>query len=320
MSIEYVDRIEQLNDERPCDIHLAVVSSEIKQTSAGSPYLAVDLTDGIQTLRSHIWDWHKPKIPTNTVVLTRCRTSEYNGKAQLQVITIVTDPDIAMTRFMPQCPVNIDEQLEKVYRLVEEIQNPQLKALAQQLFFSSDWNALWRVVPAALRNHHNYVAGTLYHSVCVVEAALGIASNLHYVNKDLIIAGGLLHDIGKLLTYYWKGITIEMTMEGKLFDHIVLGVKVLEDQITDRNRKIIHLIQHIILSHHGNLEWGSPVTPVFKEAYIIHMADRLDSRLVCCEDAENASVGKEWTEKVFSMNNRELLTQDYIKGILGTNL
>lgn len=137
--------------------------------------------------------------------------------------------------------------------------------------------------PAATNVHHNYPSGLLQHTVNVVKNAYNIASSYSDIDMDLVLAGSILHDIGKIYEYDEKG---NVSGEGKLFDHINIGTRMLfeeyyhgQDYVYSFSERDIYNLSHIILSHHGKLEWGSPRTPATKEAMIVHYADYIDTNM-----------------------------------------
>ena len=158
----------------------------------------------------------------------------------------------------------------------------------------------FRDAPAAKYHHHAYIHGLLEHTVGVTNKALSMADEA--TDKDLLITGALLHDIGKTREYDWSGCTITRTNRGKLLGHIVMGCLMIEevDSRTETTplEKSIKLL-HLIASHHGKKEWGSPVEPMTKEAIILHQADMLDYQMHVIDKARNeAAEDAEWTGKV----------------------
>lgn len=150
---------------------------------------------------------------------------------------------------------------------------------------------LWKVIPAAQKNHHTYVGGNLKHSVNVAEKAKALADVIQNENSDLCIAGRLLQDFGKLWIYYFDGATIEITNEGRMLNHIVIGIRELEKYRNVENSKVMDFLQHIIASYHSKLEWGSPTTPLFMEAWIVAAADMLDMRMEVINEMNNKIEG-----------------------------
>ncbi len=179
---------------------------------------------------------------------------------------------------------NLDELKRHFADLVREINDSYLKELTNQIFEPATREIFFRA-PAAKRIHHNYPGGLLEHSCQVADLALKMASSYAYLNKDLLLFGALVHDIGKILEYK-NGATPQYTTEGKLLGHIVIGSEMVGQKIAliraggkDFPEHLEWMIKHMILSHHGSMEFGSPVIPLFPEAFALHVADNLDAKM-----------------------------------------
>lgn len=192
------------------------------------------------------------------------------------------------------------EQMEQDLReLVGTVQSHHLQALLERILGpgSPTW-ALFREAPAAKRYHHAYRHGLLDHSVTVAQAVSALSSIFAGVSRDLALTGALLHDIGKLDAYRRIGEEIEMTDAGRLHGEIALGYARVRDEIAalgDFPPELSQALLHIILSHHGSLEHGSPVVPCTREATLVHMADNLGSKLGSFDRVERAlDAGAQW--------------------------
>ncbi len=192
------------------------------------------------------------------------------------------------------------EQLEQDFReLIATVQSPHLSALLGRVFApdSVAWER-FRDAPAAKHYHHAYEHGLLEHSLTVAQAVSALSAIFAGVNRDLAVSGALLHDIGKLDTYASTEEQIEMTDAGRLQGEIVLGYTMIRDQIALIDGFPAYLQQallHIVLSHHGALEHGSPVVPCTREATLVHMADNLGSKLGSFDRVERElDTGAQW--------------------------
>jgi 3'-5' exoribonuclease len=181
---------------------------------------------------------------------------------------------------------------------MELVVDDDYKVVLQDVLFNK-YEEKFFSAPAAMFHHQNYVGGLAEHSVQVAEKALSLAHACGDVNKDLIIAGALLHDIGKMYTYKNAGGAIDTTDEGKLLDHIVLGLLLVNATVTAYlPAKKLMLLQHIILSHHGKYEWGSPVLPMCREAIIVHEADMMDATMSKIHTlVDETPEEKNWTKR-----------------------
>jgi 3'-5' exoribonuclease len=218
--------------------------------------------------------------------------------------------------FVRRSPISV-EKMEKSFRELLEICGETMKGFLEYLFFERDLWQTYNVWPAAVSLHHAYVGGLLEHSLAVTRSAAGIAQTYRdggfNVNMDIVVAGALLHDIGKLESYRLSPAP-EMTLWGSVVDHIVLGyhrfMTLTEeyDKKHDSNKlgkRCALEIGHILVSHHGSKEFGSPVLPATPEALIVSVADELDFKLFCWkEQTSQLEGGKEVTEFVPSVQRR----------------
>ena len=184
---------------------------------------------------------------------------------------------------------------------------PHVRALLERAFDGGrEPGATFLVAPAAVRNHHAYRHGLLEHSLIVAESAAGVSSRFAHVDRDLTVAGALLHDIGKTLAYTSGGLAPQMTDAGRLHGEIVMGHDLVRDLIeedSDFPRELALRLRHVIVSHHGMREKGSPVVPQTREAIIVHYCDDMTARIAAVDDAEAATpAGERWTNRIFMID------------------
>ena len=304
-----------------------VVTATKRQTKTNKDYVNVTLTDGIDQLMVNIWDWKSQNIPKpNDVVAITGTVSEYQGNKQINVATFKRSTEPVET-FAPDGGVNVSAYKTRFRTFIDNIEDGFLKELVVRAF--EDYEQLWNVVPGALSVHNDYIAGCLEHSVDVCQNAVALYANYSSIAcLDLVIAGALLHDFGKLQTYKLEGAVIEMTDAGQLFDHLVLGAEEIGrignsilKEIGDENDRInccrkLKLLKHIALAHHGKLEYGSPVTGKCPEAMIVTYADGMDAKMRTYSTANRkANPEDQWTEKIYFLDNKPMLTSNYIKSI-----
>ncbi len=198
------------------------------------------------------------------------------------------------------CPRTV-EQLEADLRtLVETVRSPHLSTLLQRLLGpeTGTWQR-FRDAPAAKHYHHAYSHGLLEHSLTVAQSVSALSAIFGGLNRDLAVTGALLHDIGKLDAYQRRGDDIEMSDAGRLHGEIALGYARVRDEIADLSGfpdELAQSLLHIILSHHGSLQHGSPVVPCTREATLVHMADNLGSKLGSFDRVERSlDAGSQWS-------------------------
>jgi len=210
-----------------------------------------------------------------------------------------------VTDFLPSLPEErIQELFETIKKDLKNIQNKPLKLLLSAFFDDIEFVQMYQHSPSAISRHHNYIGGNLEHSVGVVRLCQNIMEMYPSINKDLLLTGALLHDIGKLKEYTYAA-SIDVSYEGNFIGHIVIGEQWIREKIqklrddgeefpTDLEFQLIHLI----LSHHGKYEWGSPKIPKLLEACVLHQADLMDSQvknyLQMIEDAKKLT-DEDWT-------------------------
>jgi 3'-5' exoribonuclease len=191
---------------------------------------------------------------------------------------------------------------------IESMEDADYRALLHAVFDDAETLEAFRRAPAARNNHHAYVGGLLEHTVSILQAAdryVGLGAGLR---RDLLIAGVLLHDIGKIHELR-AGVSIEYTDEGSLLGHLTMGVILIEDRlrgIPDFPREKRNLIYHLILSHHGRYEYGSPVLPAIPEAFALHHLDNLDAKVFAAQKAirEDTHVETNWTDRSWMLETR----------------
>lgn len=307
-----------------CDITLVVKSATARETRAKKPYLVVEFFDGVDNITGNYWDWSSGNIPeTNSILDVHAQVTEYLGKKQLTIKTMRNNTVRHLSEFAPASGHDLAETYKEAHALISDVKDDMLRDLT--LCILEDLRNAWLTVPGAVGVHHAYTGGTLVHSLSVAKLAKAIAEEIPEANVDLCVVGGMLHDLGKLFTYKMNGVNISMTDDGQLYEHIFMGAEFIgnyadahidsDDYI---NMKKLQLLRHIILSHHGELEYGSPVFPQCIEAFIVNHADGLDAsaeqiRAAARKVPENIK----WTDRIYTLNNRAQLTPAYVQYVMG---
>jgi 3'-5' exoribonuclease len=232
---------------------------------------------------------------------------QYGAQVQIRRLRLATADEYDPADLVPVSPVGAAELAERLAALVDSVQEPHVRALLERAFDAArEPGATFSVAPAAVRNHHAYRHGLLEHSLIVAEAAEGVASRFASVDRDLVVAGALLHDIGKTLAYTSDGVSPQMTDAGRLHGEIVMGHDLVRDLIAedaDFPPELALRLRHIIVAHHGMREKGSPVVPQTREAVIVHYCDDMTARIGAIDDAEAAApAGDRWTSRIFMID------------------
>jgi 3'-5' exoribonuclease len=232
---------------------------------------------------------------------------QYGAQIQLRRLRLAEPDEYDAGALVPVSPVSVAELGERLVALVDSVAGLHLRALLERAFDGSrEPGATFLVAPAAVRNHHAYRHGLLEHSIIVAETAGGVASQFETVDRDIVVAGALLHDIGKIEAYTSDAMAPLMTDAGRLHGEIVIGhdmVRDLIDEVPDFPAETAKRLRHIIVSHHGMKEKGSPVVPQTREAIIVHYCDDMTARIAAVDDAERATAaGESWSARIFMID------------------
>jgi len=259
----------------------------------GKPYLVIRLMDSTGNIEARIWDNAEgaaKRFDKDDVVSIKGYAVAYQGGIQLNVSDIyaLPDSDYSIRDFLPSSKRDPDEMMTELDGIVSRVEDRHIKALLTSIFKDPKLRELYKTAPAAKVMHHPYLGGLIEHvlSICGLAALVGG----HYnngkglpssVNKDLLIAGAILHDIGKIYELSYRR-SFDYTDEGRLIGHITIGVEMIDTHINaikDFPRQLAVLLKHIILSHHGQLEFGSPKRPKTLEAIILSYLDDMDAKV-----------------------------------------
>ena len=252
----------------------------------GKPYLTLKLMDKSGEVDGKVWDnvdQVAAGFDKDDFISIRAKATIYLGKMQLVIAELkrVPDEEVVLADFLPEAARAIDEMVDELGSLLATITDPHLKPLLAAFFEDSALMALYRNAPAAKGMHHVYLGGLLEHSLAVAKLVDSVVPLYEGVNRDLLIAGALLHDVGKVREMTYSR-SFDYTDEGKLLGHITIGVEMLQEKIIGIGgipQEMSMLLKHMLLSHHGQYEYGSPKRPKTVEATILNYLDDLDSKI-----------------------------------------
>lgn len=294
--------IESLSDgERVSEVYL-VKSKSIALTRAGKEYGNVILADKTGTIDTKIWDLNSGGIcdfEAGDFVAVSGQISNYNGSLQFKVerIRVANEDEYVIADYVPSSRFDIEEMYAELLGYVDSVKDPHLKTLLNA-FFREDEEFIknFKNTSAAKTVHHGFTGGLLEHSLSVTRLSDKIASNYDFLNRDLLVSAAMLHDAGKTreLSEFPKN---DYTDEGNFLGHIVIGYEMVMEKASKiedfpQIRKLE--IGHCILSHHGELEYGSPKKPSIAEAIALSMADNLDAKLETIREAIEAKDSNDW--------------------------
>src|SRR5690625_998084 len=277
--------------------------------SNGKPFLTLFFGDSTGEIDAKLWDASKEDEETfivERIVKLVGDIQEFRGKAQMRIKSIrpaqVTD-GVRVSDFLERSPLDKEVLQEKMTEAIFEMKNPNIKRIVRA--FIKKYNDDLFIYPAASRNHHAYVSGLSHHIVTILAFARQLCEIYPELNKDLLYAGIILHDIGKL--HELSGaVSTSYTLEGKLLGHIslmVTEIKEIASELSIEGEEVI-ILQHLVLSHHGKAEWGSAKPPLVREAEILHFIDLIDAKMNMLNRALDKTKPGEFTERVFALDHR----------------
>lgn len=288
---------------------------EKKINVKGVPYLDMTLTDRTGEISAKLWDYREEIhawIQPNMLVKVRGVISEYNGADQFRTERIrpVVDADnVRIEDFVPSAPYSGEQMLESLVTLVEGFENEDLKTLVLSLLSESREKLLYW--PAAFKLHHAIRGGLLYHTLSIVRLAQEACVIYPFVDRELLLSGAILHDIAKLSEFEAQstGIASGYTTEGTLIGHLVRGAMLVEQKGKElgTDSETLMLLEHMLLSHHGEPEFGAAVRPMFLEAEILSSLDMLDARIYEIQSAIAGTASGEFSARQWALENRKFL-------------
>ncbi len=275
---------------------------------SGAPYLNIELKDSSGALPSKKWEVEDKDLDifvTGNVVEVLLEVLRYNDSLQGKIISArsLNSNDIDVTRFVKAPPIPKEELTKRFDSLVASIKDKDCKAILD--YFLKRFGEQVYVAPAATSLHHEFGSGLLMHSVSLAEHVDYFAKFYNDINRDLAVTGALIHDFGKMIELEGPAV-YKYSTEGKLLGHISIMCAELRIAAKELNIKseVPMLLEHIVLSHHGQHEFGSPILPMTKEALLISMLDNLDSKLTLLDKAYEGLKPGEFTQKIPSMDGR----------------
>ena len=258
----------------------------LTKTKSGNPYLALRLADRTGEIDGRVWDSATDFLPLfepDDFIKVRAEVDEFQGTLQLRIVKLrkCQEEEIQLDEFLPKTPGNMEEMLAELRKIASQIHHPFLGKLLESFFADEDFVKKFKLAPAAKAVHHVYLGGLLEHTLSVVQLILLVGPRYKGINQDLLIAGAILHDIGKISELSFDR-SFDYTDPGRLLGHITLTVEMIDEKIRtipEFPQDLSLLLKHIILSHHGEYAFGSPKRPKTLEALLLHQLDDLDAKI-----------------------------------------
>ena len=294
-----------------------VKACAVKTGSNGKQYLDITLGDKTGELTGKKWDVSDGEYPAlieikeKDIVKIKGVITEWAGQLQFRVqrIRMANEQDgMQMQDFVKAAPEDPQEMYDFIFSVAEGLHDDQLRALCLRILQENRERLLY--YPAASKNHHAQLGGLLYHTKRMLMTGERVCQVYTTLNRDLVLCGVILHDMEKLneIVAEEDGIATGYSFEGQMLGHIIQGIKMV-DKLTlelEIPREKAIMVEHMILSHHYEPEFGSPKRPLFPEAEVLHYLDILDARLFDMQAALDATQPGEFSDRVWTLENRKL--------------
>ena len=281
-----------------------VSAKDIRQKKSGDPFLSLILSDKSGEIDAKMWDNVVEVMDTferDAFVRVRGLPQIFQNKLQLTIhkIQALADSEVELGDFFPASTRDAGEMWTELIGHIDGMRNPHLQALLRAFMDDAEIARRYRIAPAAKSIHHAWLSGLIEHVLSLCALARMTAKHYADIDEDLLMTGVILHDIGKIYELGYER-SFTYTTEGQLLGHIVMAMRMIDEkarQVPGLSPKMLMLVQHLVASHHGTLEFGSPKVPSFPEAMLLHHLDNLDSKMETMRGliAKDARVAGHWT-------------------------
>ena len=316
----YIADVAAFEEGKLFDGYFLVLTRQLATTKTNKPYINLTLGDKTGSIEARIWDPSDPRISREFdrghMVKARGCASRFNDRVQMKIdqLRLALPGEADKADMLPSTTQDVATLWRLLVGFVDSIANPHLKLLLTTVLEDPALAVAYREAPAAKQLHHAWLGGLLEHVISLCTLADRVAPHYPLVDRDLLLTGVILHDVGKVRELSWD-VGFEYTVEGMLLGLIQIGAALAErtiDSLPGFPPKLKTLVLHLILSHHGKLEYGSPKLPMIPEALMLNFIDDLDAKMqaVSSEFEKSAREGKgpnELTNKVWALDNRQLL-------------
>jgi 3'-5' exoribonuclease len=261
-----------------------LAEKNLAQKRDGNSFLTITLADRTGQIRGVVWDHlEKAAAKVGDFVQVQAAANEYRGALQLVIKTLTPVPveEVNPADFLPVTSRDVEQMFARLRALTDSIASDFLKALMNAFWGDGDFVRLFKRAPAAKKMHHAYIGGLLEHTLSMALLVDKIAAHYGGVDRDLLLVGAVLHDVGKLREFSYDHV-IDYTDEGRLLSHIVIGVEMVEEKIRSIAgfpSALAAMVKHMVISHHGVREFGSPEPPKTIEAVLLNQIDEMDARV-----------------------------------------
>jgi 3'-5' exoribonuclease len=313
--------VSDLGTEQTITTYFLVHEKEIRNTRAGKSYLRLALGDRSGTIEAVMWDQFEASakdISRDDIVKVNARVEIYRNKPQLtlQQLRLAKPEEVDLADFLPHTKEDVGKLWTQLLEYANSIANPWLKKLVNGIIADPAIAARYKRAPAAKVMHHAYLGGLLEHVVGLCGLAKQVAEHYPELNGDLLMTVAILHDVGKLDELCYDR-AIGYTTEGQLLGHIMMEVETVSkamNAIEGFPAKLKTVVQHLLISHHGQYEFGSPKLPMIREALVFHYLDDMDSKMAAVRAALAAESGEEeWSAYSAALGRKFLRLDAFLK-------
>jgi 3'-5' exoribonuclease len=299
---------------------------DVRQKKSGDPYLSLTLTDRSGEMDAKMWDNAAEAIGTferDDFIRIKGLLQIFQNRPQLTLHKIqpVPESEIDLADYLPASKRDRNEMFRELEAWIAGISEPHLKHLLESIFADQEIAQAYRTAPAAKTVHHNWIGGLIEHVLSLCSLAKTSAAHYPHIDFDLLLTGVLLHDLGKIRELHYAR-SFGYTTEGQLLGHIQIGAQMVLDKlrlIPEFPPRLRELVVHMILSHHGELAFGSPKIPMFPEALLLHLLDNMDSKMECMRSLidRDPQVTGEWTGYNPALDRSALKKNRYLESAPG---
>jgi 3'-5' exoribonuclease len=271
---------------------------------SGAPYLRLRLADRTGEIEARVWDGVEALADLfvrDDFIRIKAQATSYQDRVQLNIKSIKkeSEANVSLEDFLLSSARDPEEMLAELVSICQEIENAYLKQLVMAFLEDKEFTKRFKQAPGAKRLHHSFLGGLLEHTLSVVQLIEKLKGYYEGINHDLLLAGGVLHDIGKIHELSYER-SFDYTDAGRLIGHIVIGVEMVDKEINKIEgfpTELAMLMKHLLLSHHGQYEWGSPTRPMTLEAQMLHHLDDLDAKVNGIKEfMAKVEQGTRWTD------------------------
>jgi 3'-5' exoribonuclease len=316
--------ISELVPGQPVHGVFLVQTKDVRQKKTGEPYLSLTLADRTGEIDAKMWDNAQEVLDAfdkDSFVRVKGLPQVFQNRPQLTIHKLqpVADSEVDIADFLPASRRSRDEMFAELRQWIASMTDPHLKELLERIFANESVALAFRTAPAAKSVHHNFIGGLLEHVLSLCSLAKFTAAHYPGIDFDLLLAGAILHDIGKITELHYAR-SLGYTTAGQLIGHISIGVRMVEDTIREVQGfkpTVRDLLLHMILSHHGSLEYGSPKVPVFLEAMLLHQLDTMDAKMECMRASieRDRQVEGVWTAYIGPLERSVLKKEKFLQSV-----